>query len=45
MVNQLEYVGIFGNTFNVPFFNAISNTNNQSIQYGFEKSGINSLFS
>jgi TonB-linked SusC/RagA family outer membrane protein len=44
MVRESETVGISGNTFNIPFFTSINNTANRSINYGYSKSGINSLY-
>ncbi len=39
-----ERIAATGNGFNVPFFEAITNTVTQNFQYGFSESGINSLF-
>ena len=44
MVRESEAVNVSGSNFNVPFFTSVSNTSSQSIGYGYNKSGINSLF-
>ncbi len=44
MVNESEKIGADGNKFNIPFFSSITNTQNQTLNYGYSKYGINSLF-
>lgn len=44
MVNVGENVGVYGNSFNVPFFPSVNNTATQTIGYGYSKYGINSLY-
>ncbi len=39
-----ERIGASGRGFNVPFFEAINNAVERNFQYGFNESGINSLF-
>jgi hypothetical protein len=45
MTNEREDIGVNGSVFNVPFFESVNNTSSQSISYGYNKYGINSLFS
>ncbi|MEK6477823.1 SusC/RagA family TonB-linked outer membrane protein [Catalinimonas sp. 4WD22] len=44
MRRSSERIAASGNGFNVPFFEAITNTVTQNFGYGFSESGINSLF-
>lgn len=44
MVNEAENINLNGNTFNIPFFTSITNTQSQTFGYGYSKYGINSLF-
>lgn len=44
MQREAENINVSGNTFNIPFYTAVSNTQSQSIGYGYSKTGINSLF-
>jgi len=44
MIREREDINANGSTFNVPFFESINNTKTQSFGYGYNKSGINSLF-
>jgi TonB-linked SusC/RagA family outer membrane protein len=44
MVRESEAINVSGSTFNVPFFTAVGNTKSQSIGYGYNKSGVNSLY-
>lgn len=44
MQREYEAVSANGSTFNIPFFTSVNNTKSQSFGYGFNKSGINSLF-
>lgn len=44
MKREAENINVSGSTFNIPFYTAVSNTQSQSIGYGYSKSGINSLF-
>lgn len=44
MVRVDETLGANGNNFNIPFFHTISNAANQSVVYGYDEKGINSLF-
>jgi TonB-linked SusC/RagA family outer membrane protein len=43
MVRESERIQVSGSNFNVPFFTAVSNTESQSITYGYNQSGINSI--
>jgi TonB-linked SusC/RagA family outer membrane protein len=43
MVRESEAINVSGSDFNVPFFTSVNNTKSQSIGYGYNKSGINSL--
>ncbi len=42
--NQDESLGASGSNFNVPFLHTIKNTANQSVNYGFSKYQVNSVF-
>lgn len=44
MHRKSEFLGLNGNGFNVQFFEAMNNTRNRTWGYGFDQSGINSLF-
>ena len=44
MRRSSERIAASGNGFNVPFFEAITNTVTQNFGYGYSESGINSLF-
>jgi TonB-linked SusC/RagA family outer membrane protein len=44
MRRQFESISANGNGFNTPLFAAINNANQRNFGYGFNKSGINSLF-
>ncbi|HUX96676.1 MAG TPA: SusC/RagA family TonB-linked outer membrane protein [Bacteroidales bacterium] len=44
MVHEYEAINANGSTFNVPFFESVNNTQSQSFGYGYNKSGINSLY-
>ena len=44
MTRHNEVVAAYGSDFNVPFFQVVGNGKNQSFGYGYDASGINSLF-
>ena len=44
MRRSSETLALTGNNFNIPFFNQISNQQNQSLGYGISEEGINSVF-
>ena len=44
MRRSVETLSLNGNNFNIPFFHQVSNLANQSIGYGINEKGINSLF-
>ncbi len=44
MVRESEEIQANGNGFNVPFFTSVNNAKDKTIGYGYNKSGINSLF-
>ena len=44
MVREGESISANGTNFNVPFFTSVNNTSSQNFGYGYNKSGINSLF-
>lgn len=44
MTRESEAINASGSNFNVPFFTSVNNTKSQSFGYGYNKSGINSLF-
>lgn len=44
MIRESEAINVSGSDFNVPFFTSVNNTKSQSIGYGYNKSGINSLY-
>lgn len=44
MRRESETLSLSGSNFNIPFFNQVSNLQNQSLGYGFSGEGINSVF-
>ncbi len=44
MRRSSETLALTGSSFNIPFFNTVSNLANQSIGYGLSEEGINSIF-
>ncbi len=44
MRRSSETLALTGGSFNIPFFNTISNLQNRNVGYGFSGEGINSLF-
>ncbi|QRR03309.1 SusC/RagA family TonB-linked outer membrane protein [Dyadobacter sandarakinus] len=44
MRRKYDFVNIYGNGFNVQFFEAINNVKGKTWDYNFDESGINSLF-
>lgn len=44
MVRSNETLSLNGNNFNIPFFHQISNAANQTVGYGINEEGINSIF-
>ncbi|MEN8229559.1 MAG: SusC/RagA family TonB-linked outer membrane protein [Bacteroidota bacterium] len=44
MRREWELIGVSGSNMNIPFFHSVGNGANQSISYGYNIKGINSLF-